>query len=184
MILKKKVSGSNETLEVNLESTVDALPKAGQTSTRRKWIWFTTDPKYWHELGFLAAFFQLVGATIFWISGFTALPAIQKTLERSQGLIDGAFWTPQVVGGCGFIISAIFIMLEDQKTWWKPRLFSLGWQVGAWNFIGAIGFTLCGALGYSTNSGAVYQSSLATFWGSWAFLIASVLQWYESVNGV
>ena len=46
-----------------------------------------------------------------------------------------------------------------------------------------IGFTLCGALGFaSANSGAVYQGSLATFWGSWCFLIGSVIQWYESLD--
>jgi hypothetical protein len=53
-----------------------------------------------------------------------------------------------------------------------------------WNFIGAIGFTLCGALGYATTSSSkvVYQSDLATFWGGWAFLIGSVIQLYEAVN--
>jgi hypothetical protein len=35
----------------------------------KKWIWFSADPKYWHEVGFLAAWFQLCAATIFWISG-------------------------------------------------------------------------------------------------------------------
>jgi hypothetical protein len=53
-----------------------------------------------------------------------------------------------------------------------------------WNFVGAVGFTLCGALGYAaaTNSKALYQSSLSTFWGGWAFLIGSVIQLYEVVN--
>ena len=32
--------------------------------------WFTLDRKYWRKFGFLAAFFQLWGATIFWISGY------------------------------------------------------------------------------------------------------------------
>lgn len=42
---------------------------------------------------------------------------------------------------------------------------------------------LCGALGpASANSGVEYQSTLATFWGSWAFLIGSVIQWYESLD--
>lgn len=53
--------------------------------------------------------------------------------------------------------------------------------VGFWNLIGALGFTLCGALGYSSSSGAVYQSALSTFWGSWAFLIGSGIQICESV---
>lgn len=36
---------------------------------KKRWIWFSTDPKYFHELGFLAAFVQYWAATIFWISG-------------------------------------------------------------------------------------------------------------------
>lgn len=85
-------------------------------------------------------------------------------------------------------------MLETQKRWWKPNLTSIGWHVThfmystplVWNFVGGIGFTLCGALGYAANvsSGAAYQSALSTFWGGWAFLIGSLLQWYESVNSV
>jgi hypothetical protein len=70
-----------------------------------------------------------------------------------------------------------------------------------WNFVGAIGFTLSGAFGFSSKHGLMYQSALSTFWGSkwhdpsvrfhdptlspgWAFLIGSVLQWYEAVNPV
>ena len=49
--------------------------------------------------------------------------------------------------------------------------------------IGALGFTLCGALGPAfASSGAQYEASLATFWGSWAFLIGSLIQWYESLD--
>lgn len=46
-----------------------------------------------------------------------------------------------------------------------------------------IGFTLCGALGFAAaNSGAVYEGSLATFWGSWCFLIGSAIQWFEALD--
>ncbi|KAF8970476.1 hypothetical protein BDZ97DRAFT_1791637 [Flammula alnicola] len=151
---------------------------------RKKWVWFSTDTMYWHELGWCAAFFQLLAASIFWISGFTAIPTIQDAIENHTGLLDGVFWTPQVIGGTGFIISSIFIMLESQQVWWKPRPQSLGWQVGVWNFIGGIGFTLSGAFGYSKSSWAQYESALSTFWGGWAFLIGSLIQWYESVNSV
>jgi hypothetical protein len=36
---------------------------------RKPWIWYSTDPKYFHEIGFLASFFQLIAASVFWISG-------------------------------------------------------------------------------------------------------------------
>ena len=59
---------------------------------------------YVHELGFLACAAQLFGASVFWISGFTALPGVIDKL--SQGLLDGIYWTPQIVGGTGFIVSS------------------------------------------------------------------------------
>ena len=88
-------------------------------------------------------------------------------------------------------------MLEVQKKWYVPNLTDIGWHsaylhslslasligiVGLWNLIGAVGFTLCGALGYSSNEGAVYQSGLSTWWGSWAFLIGSVVQIGEAIH--
>lgn len=79
-------------------------------------------------------------------------------------------------------MSGALFMLETQTAFYKPALGVLGWHIGFWNLIGAFGFTLCGALGYSSGSGEEYQSALATFWGSWAFLIGSVLQWYESLD--
>ncbi|KAK9364701.1 hypothetical protein V1509DRAFT_656047 [Lipomyces kononenkoae] len=151
----------------------------------QSWQWFPSlhdlRTHLLHELGFLAAISQLAGATIFWISGFTALPGINNKL--SQGLLDGIFWTPQIVGGMGFVVSSTLYMLETQKNWYTPAPRILGWHIGLWNLIGAFGFTLCGALGPAfANTGTQYQSALATFWGSWAFLIGSVIQWYESLG--
>ncbi|KAK5464919.1 hypothetical protein LTS15_001482 [Exophiala xenobiotica] len=150
------------------------------------WRWFPSwhdlRTHYIHELGFLAGAAQLFGATIFGISGFTALPGIINHLEP-QHVLNGAYWIPQVIGGSGFIVSSTLYMLETQQKWWKPALHVLGWHIGFWNLIGALGFTLCGALGMAYgNSGAQYQASLSTFWGSWAFLIGSYLQLYESLD--
>lgn len=79
----------------------------------------------------------------------------------------------KVVGGCGFIISSTLIMLEVQERWYTPKLRSLGWHIGFWNLVGAIGFTLCGALGYGIEQpGVEYASTLSTFVGSWAFLVS------------
>lgn len=78
-----------------------------EMDTKPSWIWFpsTYDLKthYLRDIGFLACLFQFLGATIFWISGFTALPGVNN--KMSQGLLDGVFWTPQVIGGSGFIVS-------------------------------------------------------------------------------
>ncbi|MCJ1244772.1 hypothetical protein MMC30_001972 [Trapelia coarctata] len=73
----------------------------------RQWQWFPSAHElkthYLRDIGFLACLAQLFGASVFWISGFTALPGVNNKL--SQGLLDGIFWTPQIVGGTGFIVS-------------------------------------------------------------------------------
>jgi len=133
-----------------------------------------------------------------WISGFTALPPIYNRLTTVAAQ-NGAYWLPQVIGGTGFIVSGTLFMLETQQKWYLPAYNVLGWHIGVWNLIGVricilgflshaderkgIGFTLCGALGFgAANSGCVYQGSLATFWGSWCFLIGSAIQWFEALD--
>ncbi|CAO2648004.1 Nn.00g089260.m01.CDS01 [Neocucurbitaria sp. VM-36] len=150
----------------------------------RSWVWWPSNEDlrthYIHSFGFLASLAQLLGATIFWISGLTALPGIYDRMSRPITIIF--YWTPQVIGGSGFIVSGTLFMLETQEKWWKPAFKTLGWWIGYWNLIGGIGFTMCPAFGYDQNSWAQYQACLSTFWGSWAFLIGSVIQWYESLE--
>lgn len=45
--------------------------------------------------------------------------------------------------------------------------------------IGSIGFVLCPAFGFSQAHNMRFQSSLATFWGSCAFLVGSAFQLAE-----
>jgi len=150
----------------------------------RSWVWWPSNEElrthYIHNLGFIASMSQLLGATIFWIAGLTALPGIYDQMSQTLTII--LYWTTQVVGGIGFIISGALFMIETQSKWWKPAPRTLGWWVAAWNLIGGIGFTLCPAFGYDPRSWAQYQASLSTFWGSWAFMIGSTLQWYESLE--
>lgn len=143
--------------------------------TERSWEWWPTwhelKSHYFREIGFLACFSQFIGATIFWIAGFTGLPPFYNVL--SVPAANGIYWLPQVVGGSGFIISSWLFMLETQPKWNVPALNTLGWHIGFWNLVGALGFTICGALGFaSENEGAAYGSSLATYIGSWAFLVS------------
>lgn len=136
---------------------------------------------YLHEIGFQASFIQLFGATVYWIPGFTGLPGVLNHLSKS--VTNGVYWVPQIVGGACFVVSGFLFTLETQKKWYIPAIRVLGWHIGMWNFIGGIGFALTGALGpASANSGVEYQATLATLWSSTAFLIGSVLQWYESLQ--
>lgn len=183
---KGTVKGSSASVQSSIDSPQDVEKNDAVQSTGRTWVWIPSwhdlTTHYFRELGFLASLSQFCGATIFWISGFTALPGINDNLS-SQALLDGVYWTPQIVGGTGFIVSGTLYMLETQEKWYKPAFGVLGWHIAFWNLIGAFGFTLCGALGPAYgNSGAQYEASLATFWGSWAFLIGSSIQWYESLD--
>jgi hypothetical protein len=154
--------------------------------TDRSWTWYPTlsefSTHYIYEIGFLACSAQLFGASIFWISGFTALPGVYNHLV-SWTSQKGAYLAPQIIGGSGFVVSGMLFMLETQKTWWKPALGTLGWHIGLWNLIGGLGFMLCPVFGLFPNSNfGPYQEAMSTFWGSWAFLIASLAQLYESLQ--
>jgi len=146
-----------------------------------------SDQLHWHwaghrfrEVGFTSNFIQFVGAWIFWISTVTGIPNVIPTTEGA--LANGVYWLPQVLGGSCFVIGPIMLMLEEQTAWYKPALHKLGWHSAFWNMVGGLGFTLCGAFGFSTNSGVLYQSACSTFWGSFAFLIGSYQQWWEAMN--
>ena len=107
----------------------------------------------------------MIGSTVFWIAGFTALPQIFKALD-TQAKLNAAFWTPQLVGGIFFVISGALFMIETQKHWWRPAPSVLGWYIGAFNLVGGIGFTLCPIFGFlGGDHWAEYEASNSTFWG-------------------
>ncbi|OXG28955.1 hypothetical protein C361_00609 [Cryptococcus neoformans Tu259-1] len=156
--------------------------KEGIAKRTKRFIWWGRP--MWHDMGYMAAIIQFFAATVFWVSTLTGLPGVIPGYFSGGGstaIVDVFYWTPQVVGGSGFIVSSVVLMIEVQKHWWLPNITDIGWWVAFWNLIGATGFTLCGALGYSSASGLEYESDLATFWGSWAFLIGSVVQVGEAV---
>lgn len=152
-------------------------PSQDHTINRVSRTWLPTLPEltshYLREIGFLACLSQFLGATVFWISGFTALPQISAALG-TRAAQNGAYWLPQVVGGTGFVVSSLLFMVEVQERWYIPAPSLLGWHVGFWNLVGAIGFTLCGGLGFAVDDGGPveYALTLSTFVGSWAFLVS------------
>ncbi|KAK3360298.1 hypothetical protein B0T25DRAFT_515627 [Lasiosphaeria hispida] len=168
-----------------LPNKPSSTPPNTLSKQQRHWSWLPTPHEltahYLRDLGFLACLSQFLGATVFWVSGFTALPPLYAAL--SDPAVTGAYWLPQVAGGTGFIVSSALFMLEVQDRWYRPALRLLGWHIGFWNLVGSVGFTLCGGLGFGiAGVGVEYAATLATFVGSWAFLIGSVIQWYESLD--
>jgi hypothetical protein len=177
---------------VSLDST-GSSPAAshGDPGAKRhlKWKWWGYRE---HDLGFLAAFLQLIGATIFAISVVVGLPyVLPHPSDPNDGgtsaLSIALYWTPQVLGAPFFVISGTMFMLETQPTWYALQPWKMGWHVGFWNLLGGIGFFLCGVFGYwaEVPPGTQYQywgTAFSTFWGSWFFLLGSYLQLLETLN--
>lgn len=164
-----------------------ARPRPAPPAPSHKRFRWRPSLRDWHSLGFLAAAVQLFAATTFWISTFAALPHLvddpSQTAER-----DALFWAPQVVGGCGFIASSRILLYEVQPAGTLlPPIGSLGWHAAFFNGIGALGFTLSGAFGFTENSTscsgcARWGTAFSTFWGGWAFLVGSYAMLLEAVN--
>lgn len=107
------------------------------------------------DIGYLASVIQLFAATIFWTSTVSGLPQVIPSLATAwppSPITIIFFWTPQVIGGTGFIIASLLLTFEEQTKWWKIAPGRIGWHVGFWNLVGALGFTLCGGLGYGSTA--------------------------------
>jgi hypothetical protein len=102
---KMNLVGRSKTGRVSEEPRTLDGPKSRANYGTFKWMPSREELRshYVYEIGFLASAAQLLGASIFWISGFTALPGINDHL--SLVLADVLYRAPQVVGGCGFIVS-------------------------------------------------------------------------------
>ncbi|KXT15441.1 hypothetical protein AC579_10600 [Pseudocercospora musae] len=141
----------------------------------KSWVWL---PKY--EIGFIAAAIQVVSALIFFISGFASIPGIFDHLTTP--LKYGLYWVPKLLASCGFVAAGLLYTIETQKKWWKPAPRSLGWHIGLSKTIGAMGFLLLTCFGLKQAQWAQYHSTVHCLWGSGAFLISSILRWYECLE--
>lgn len=110
----------------------------GVPPSRQSWTWWPSMQElrthYIHDIGFIACSALTFGTTVFWISGFTALPGIYNYLSP-QVVLDGVYWVPQVIGGILFVFSGLLFTIETQKHWWKPAPHVLGWHVGQYRRI-------------------------------------------------
>lgn len=131
---------------------------------------------YWNEKTFNAGMIQFIGTFIFAIATITSVPGVADLTNTNISYYANLL--PATLGGFFFLIAAGFQLAAAQEKWYIPRPLHLDWQVGFWNAIGSLGFTLAGALFYPGTDALSLQASLAGFWGSWAYLIGSLIQWY------
>ena len=165
------------------DDVTQKVPDGHASGIGRSWRWWGYEP----TLGFVAAFLQFIGATFFAVAVICGTPNV---IGPDQWELQQAFiWTGQTVGSVFFIISSWMMMVEEQESILKPNIGSIGWESAFWNLIGSIGFLLSAVFGYLANwegNGAVccqlWGTAFNTYYGSWCFMIASLLLYYEVEN--
>jgi hypothetical protein len=82
----------------------------------RQWLpsWQELKNHYIYEIGFIACGIQLTASVLFWASKFLAIPQISDRVSKTT--LIGAYWTPSVIGGIGFIVSSTILVLETQPA--------------------------------------------------------------------
>lgn len=102
-LLQLRREASAECKHHHVEKTA-LLSSRDERSRRhdRKWTWCPPWKElrthYFRDIGFLACFSQMTGATVFWISGLTGLPQILDVL--AMPVENGIYWLPQVIMPC------------------------------------------------------------------------------------
>ncbi|KAI5918969.1 hypothetical protein F4810DRAFT_703871 [Camillea tinctor] len=85
-------------------------------------------------------------------------------------------YTPLSLGGLMFFFANLSMLIWLQDRWYKPKFNSAPWQSAFWSSIGAFNFAV---VGFSLFLGDIMSSIVATFIGSFTFLMGSIFQWYD-----
>lgn len=140
------------------------------------------------NISFAANVIQFLGTIVFFVSVVTVLPGVLPASEPAhRALYIVLLWLPQVIGAALLTVSSYLIMLENQhRAFYIPELTSLGFHVGLFNVIGSLGFFMSGLGGiiFSTaqTNQRLWSVAFSTYVGSYAFLLGSVLQYWEIVR--
>jgi hypothetical protein len=147
------------------------------------YIWYPSVQEfssfYWSDMCFMSPTITFIGTFIFMLAIIAGVPGVLDLTDRKTFFLGTLF--PGTLGGVLFTTASVMQAIDAQEKWYLPKLMSLDWHVGLWNTIGSIGFTLASALYFLETTEGALQAGMASLWGSWAFLVASLLQWYASM---
>lgn len=132
------------------------------------------------NLGLFASAVFLCSSLLYTMTAIASLVTI-----LSSGEVFRAIRYPQLVAGSGFAIGSLLLLIKSQKDtnghYWKPALRRLAWHVNLWNLIGSAGFVFCAYFGLLAHvHWSDFQFNCSYLWGSWAFLLGSMIQWYKA----
>ncbi|KAH7312093.1 hypothetical protein BKA65DRAFT_558712 [Rhexocercosporidium sp. MPI-PUGE-AT-0058] len=183
-------NNNNSSSNSNAPNPSAANPPSSTTATlpalygSPAFIFWPNNPQlrtiYFRDLCFVAAVIQSIGTFIFMFAIITAFPGVMDLTNIT--LFYTANLLPATLGGVLFITASVLQTITTQPNWYTPRPMSVEWHVGFWNVIGSIGFTLAGALFYLGTPEGSIQASGASLWGSCAFMLGGMLQWYVSMK--
>ena len=121
---------------------------------------------------FQSGLVQLFGGLILTTSAVAGFPGVLDPMDPVFPTL--VFW-PQVIGGAMFFLANMMLVFYEQDKWYKPKPLDPNWQASLQNGIGGFGFMITGVF---LLYGAILESSIAAFVGSWTFFIGSLIQWY------
>lgn len=131
-----------------------------------------TDP------AFQAGFFQFCGGLVLSVSAWTTIPGL---IDPKADYFPLLAFVPQVIGGAMIFIGNLVVMFAEQDRWWKPKVTDAGWQGALWGGLGGFGFMWSGIFLLVAD---FVLAAWASFAGSVAFLLGSVLVWYDTMEVV
>ncbi|KAI5866742.1 hypothetical protein GGS23DRAFT_551800 [Durotheca rogersii] len=163
---------------------VDIMTEGGVTKTykpallgSRAWSWrpsaadlralIRTPP-------FLSSLVQSFGGLILTVSVVSGWPGIisPEDIFSMQLFLFG----PLTIGGFLFFFANMSLLIWMQDRWYKPKWGEAGWQSAFWSSVGSFNFAYTGITLFT---GDFLTSSIASFIGSWTFLLGAVIQWYD-----
>ena len=122
--------------------SASAQQQQGEVREYLVWRWWPTWHSLFHyhifELGYVACTVQLFGVTLYGVTSVVILPGIYDSLSQWQ--LVAAYWVPQTVASCCFIIASVMFTIMAQDRWNKPKWGAVAWWIGIHAFIGSCGF--------------------------------------------
>lgn len=141
------------------------------------WVWCPSRaqlPALLKTVPFQAALTQVAGAAVLCIAVVGGWPGVIAP-DNITGLRLFLFG-PLTVGGALFFYAYLRITVWLQHRWWKPRPGSAAWEAAFFTMIGSLNFAIAGLVSFKED---ILTATITTFVGSIAFLIGSVISWYD-----
>ncbi|OWO98009.1 integral membrane protein [Marssonina coronariae] len=135
---------------------------------------------FFRDVCFVAAVIQSIGTFVFMVAIITGYPGVIDLTNIPLFYLSNLF--PATLGGVLFTMASTMQMIHTQPTWYTALPLAVEWHVCFWNVVGSIGFTLAGALPFLGTTEGNIQASAASLWGSAAFQLGAMLQWYVSIK--